>query len=117
MVEELELLDKLDHVDSPLIILSTFFVGLDDAYLKQIFELELGSMSSFLGSISIFSLRRGRSVSPARDKHVRIERGQRRLNRYGATECLFRKTSRDSIFSLVCIKQALKCIEITSYIT
>ena len=53
VVQEAEALDALDHVDPPPTASSTVFVGLDNAQLEQIFELEPGSMSGFDGPLPI----------------------------------------------------------------
>lgn len=53
LVQELECLDELDHIEPPPIASSTVLVGLDNAQLEEIFDLEPGSMVDFLGPISI----------------------------------------------------------------
>lgn len=53
LVQELECLDELDHIEPPPVASSTVLVGLDNAQLEEIFDLEPGSMVDFLGPISI----------------------------------------------------------------
>jgi hypothetical protein len=53
LTQELESLDELDHIDPPPIASSTVFVGLDDAQLEEMFELEPGSMFGYESPIPI----------------------------------------------------------------
>lgn len=53
LIREATALDEIDHIDPPPIASSTVFVGLDDAQLEQMFELEPGSMADFSGPIHI----------------------------------------------------------------
>lgn len=53
LMQELESLDELDHIDSPPIASFTVFVGMDNAQLEQMFKLEPRSISDFLSPIPI----------------------------------------------------------------
>jgi hypothetical protein len=53
VIREANALDELDYVDPPPIASSTLIVGLDDAQLEDIFELEPGSMFGYEGPIPI----------------------------------------------------------------
>jgi len=53
LLQEAQALDALDHADPPPQASSTILVGLDDAQLEQMFELDPGSMSGYEGPIPI----------------------------------------------------------------
>jgi hypothetical protein len=53
VIREANALDELDHVDPPPIASSAVFVGLDDAQLEEMFELEPGSMFGYESPIPI----------------------------------------------------------------
>ena len=55
-MQELASLDELDHLDPPEVASSTVFVGMGDAQLEQLFELEPGSMMGFDGPIPMTPL-------------------------------------------------------------